>query len=275
MASISKSSRRDPENVSTLLFSATPVSLVVVMMAAEVCWGFRIELPHLCAIALRRPSARLCEQVGGSKRTCSDPASSRTQTGPASVRRGGTIWVDGISDRQMMAVGRAMIFPATSSCSRSCSGGRDGINNRRGNRGLLTTLEQRPCASWEEGWTARGPSTGQRTIPRVKPTIRLSALSKQVTASRPQPLKSLAGLVGLGGSGGHLHRRLCPALGTRGPVGISGIFRGPGRRLARLVGQCRRRRREVVSRHKMVNRGAEDGWLGRRGAWQKRCKVCP
>lgn len=89
MASISKSSRRDPENVSTLLFSATPVSLVVVMMAAEVCWGFRIELPHLCAIALRRPSARLCEQVGGSKRTCSDPASSRTQTGPASVRRGG------------------------------------------------------------------------------------------------------------------------------------------------------------------------------------------
>lgn len=123
MASISKSSRRDPENVSTLLFSATPVSLVVVMMAAEVCWGFRIELPHLCAIALRRPSARLCEQVGGSKRTCSDPASSRTQTGPASVRRGGTIWVEGISDRQMMAVGRAMIFPATSSCSRSCSGG--------------------------------------------------------------------------------------------------------------------------------------------------------
>lgn len=143
----------------------------------------------------------------------------------------------------------------------SCSGGRDGINNRRGNRGLLTTLEQRPCASWEEGWTARGPSTGQRTIPRVKPTIRLSALSKQVAASRPQPLKSLVGLVGLGGSGGHLHRRLCPALGTRGPVGISGIFRGPGRRLARLVGQCRRRRREVVSRHKMVNRGLKMvGW---------------
>lgn len=72
-------------------FSAAPVSLVVVMTAAEVCWGFRIELPHLCAIAMRPggmlPASKLA-QIGGSKRTCSDPASSRTQTGPASVRRG-------------------------------------------------------------------------------------------------------------------------------------------------------------------------------------------
>lgn len=88
------------------------------------------------------------------------PGQLSNPNGPGvSEEGGGTIWVDGISDRQMMAVGRPMIFPATS-CSRSCSGGLDGIINSRGNRGLLTTLEQRPCASWEEGWRALA---GQRT----------------------------------------------------------------------------------------------------------------
>jgi hypothetical protein len=142
--------------------SAAPVSLVVVMAAAEVGWGFRIELPHLCARRLQasqfvawRDAVR--EQVDSSKRTCSDPASSRTKTGAATVRGPQSGSRGYISDRQMMAVGRPVIFPAT-----SCSGGRDGINSRRGSRGC-SPRSSRACASWEEGWTAGGPSTGQRT----------------------------------------------------------------------------------------------------------------
>lgn len=64
-------------------FSAAPVSLVVVMMAAEVCWGFRIELPHLCAIALRRlqdSASKLAAQRGHARtRPALEPKRARRQ----------------------------------------------------------------------------------------------------------------------------------------------------------------------------------------------------
>lgn len=110
------------------------------------------------------------------------PGQLSNPNGPGvSEEGGGTIWVEGISDRQMMAVGRPMIFPATS-CSKVLLGW-SGRHHQQQREPWIAHHARAETLCVVEGGL-EGPRRPTHPVPRVKPTI------------RPQPLKSLVGAGG-------------------------------------------------------------------------------